>query len=182
MASTSANSPTATTRKGKQAKQNYIAQIQELSNQIMIIHEKHLLLQIRTQLLKQQTPLSHLKTEGACITPNGAMFKIDNQGFLPKIMEKMYNDRVEFKKLEFEAKKNYQKTKDPIYAKETSRCHNIQWAKKISLNSAYGAIGNQYFRYYNVNQATAITTSGQFIIQYIAVSYTHLTLPTILLL
>ena len=64
----------------------------------------------------------------------------------------MYNDRVHFKKLEFEAKKEYQKTKDPIYKKEISRCHNIQWAKKISLNSAYGAIGNQYFRFYNVHQ------------------------------
>ncbi len=118
-------------------------------------------------MIKKKVELNYLKDKGCTITPNGAMFKIDNQGFLPKIMEKMYNDRVEFKKLEFEAKKNYQKTKDPIYAKETSRCHNIQWAKKISLNSAYGAIGNQYFRYYNVNQATAITTSGQFVIQYI---------------
>ena len=118
-------------------------------------------------MIKKKVELNYLKDKGCTITPNGAMFKIDSQGFLPKIMEKMYNDRVEFKKLEFEAKKNYQKTKDPIYAKETSRCHNIQWAKKISLNSAYGAIGNQYFRYYNVNQATAITTSGQFIIQYI---------------
>ena len=120
-----------------------------------------------SNMIKRKTELNYLKDKGCTITPNGAMFKIDNQGFLPKIMEKMYNDRVEFKKLEFEAKKNYQKTKDPIYAKETSRCHNIQWAKKISLNSAYGAIGNQYFRYYNVNQATAITTSGQFVIQYI---------------
>ena len=39
--------------------------------------------------------------------------------------------------------------------------------KKISLNSAYGAIGNQYFRYYDVRQATAITTSGQFVIRFI---------------
>jgi len=120
-----------------------------------------------SNMIKKKVELNYLKDKGCTITPNGAMFKIDNQGFLPKIMEKMYNDRVEFKKLAFEAKKNYQKTKDPIYQKENSRCHNIQWAKKISLNSAYGAIGNQYFRYYNVNQATAITTSGQFIIQYI---------------
>ena len=35
------------------------------------------------------------------------------------------------------------------------------------MNSAYGAIGNQYFRFYNVHQATEITTSGQFVIQYI---------------
>ncbi len=119
------------------------------------------------KLLKHSTPLTHLQTQGATITPNGAMFKTDNQGFLPNIMEKMYNDRVHYKNLEFKAKQEYQKTKDPIYQKEISRCHNIQWAKKISLNSAYGAIGNQYFRFYNVNQASAITTAGQFIIQYV---------------
>ena len=43
----------------------------------------------------------------------------------------------------------------------------IQWAKKIALNSAYGAIGNQYFRYYDVRQASAITTAGQFVIRWI---------------
>ena len=40
----------------------------------------------------------------------------------------------------------------PMYEKEISRCHNIQWAKKTSLNSAYGAIGSQYFRFYNVHR------------------------------
>ena len=119
------------------------------------------------RLLNHATPLTHLKTEGACITPNGAMFKTDSPGFLPRLMEKMYNDRVKFKTLAFQAKKEYQKTKDPKTAKEISRCHNIQWAKKIALNSAYGAIGNQYFRYYDVRQATAITTSGQFVIRFI---------------
>ena len=79
----------------------------------------------------------------------------------------MYNDRVKFKTLAFQAKKEYQKTKDPATAKEISRCHNIQWAKKIALNSAYGAIGNQYFRYYDVRQATAITSAGQFVIRFI---------------
>ena len=119
------------------------------------------------RLLNHATPLTHLKTEGACITPNGAMFKTDSPGFLPRLMEKMYNDRVKFKTLAFQAKKEYQNTKDPKTAKEISRCHNIQWAKKIALNSAYGAIGNQYFRYYDVRQATAITTSGQFVIRFI---------------
>ena len=119
------------------------------------------------KLLNHATPLTHLKAEGACITPNGAKFKVDSPGFLPRLMESMYNDRVKFKTLAFQAKKEYQKTKDPATAKEISRCHNIQWAKKIALNSAYGAIGNQYFRYYDVRQATAITSAGQFVIRFI---------------
>ena len=119
------------------------------------------------KLLDRATPLTHLKAEGACITPNGAKFKIDSPGFLPRLMESMYNDRVKFKTLEFQAKQEYQKTKDKSLLKEISRCHNIQWSKKIALNSAYGAIGNQYFRYYDVRQATAITSAGQFVIRFI---------------
>jgi len=95
------------------------------------------------------------------------MFRRDKQGFLPELMEKMYTERVVFKKKSIEAKKEYQKTKDPIYKNEISRCHNIQMAKKISLNSAYGAIGNQYFRYFDVKQAEAITLGGQLSIRWV---------------
>ena len=51
--------------------------------------------------------------------------------------------------------------------KEIARCNNIQMAKKIALNSAYGAIGNQYFRYYQLANAEAITLSGQVSIRWI---------------
>jgi len=119
------------------------------------------------KMLNQSTPLTHLKTEGACITPNGALFKTDNQGFLPEMMESMYNERVIYKKRMLKAKQQYERTKNKELVKEISRCHNIQWARKIALNSAYGAVGNQYFRYYDVRQASAITTAGQFIIRFI---------------
>ncbi len=56
-----------------------------------------------------------------------------------------------------DAKKKYEKTPSPDLVKEIARCNNIQMAKKISLNSAYGAIGNQYFRYYKLANAEAIT-------------------------
>ena len=51
--------------------------------------------------------------------------------------------------------------------KQFAKFNNIQMAKKISLNSAYGALGNVWFRYYNLLVAEAITTSGQFAIRYI---------------
>ena len=119
------------------------------------------------KMLKQNIDLSHLKNEHACITPNGAKFKNDSQGFLPEMMETMYNERVIYKKRMIKAKKEYQKTPTPELQREIARCHNIQWARKIALNSAYGAVGNQYFRFYDVRQASAITTAGQFIIRYI---------------
>lgn len=119
------------------------------------------------KMLKGATPLDYLATEGACITPNGAKFKTDSQGFLPEMMETMYQERVIFKKRMLDAKKKKEKTGDASLDKEISRCHNIQWARKIALNSAYGAVGNQYFRYYDVRQASGITTAGQFIIRFI---------------
>ena len=119
------------------------------------------------RMIDMKVPLNYLKTEGACITPNGAKFKNDSQGFLPEMMEKMYNERVVFKQRMIKAKKEYEKSKDPKLVKEIARCHNIQWSKKIALNSAYGAVGNQYFRYYDVRQASGITTAGQFIIRFI---------------
>jgi len=117
------------------------------------------------KMLEGTTPLDYLKTEGACITPNGAKFKNDSQGFLPEMMEKMYNDRVVFKQRMLKAKAEYQINPTNDLKKEIARCHNIQWSKKIALNSAYGAVGNQYFRYYDVRQASGITTAGQFIIR-----------------
>ena len=117
--------------------------------------------------LTEKLDLNFAKSKDVTIAPNGAMFKRDKQGFLPELMEKMYSDRVIFKKKAIEAKKEFQKTKDPIYKNEISRCHNIQMAKKIALNSAYGAIGNQYFRYFDVKQAEAITLGGQLSIRWV---------------
>ena len=105
------------------------------------------------------------KTYATCA--NGAMFRKDVRGFLPELMDKMYGDRVIFKKKMIEAKKQYEKTPTIALEKEIARCNNIQMAKKISLNSAYGAIGNQYFRYYKLENAEAITLSGQVSIRWI---------------
>ena len=69
------------------------------------------------------------------MTPNGAMFKTDKKGFLPEIMESMYNDRVKYKNLMLKSKQEYENTKDPKLLKEISKYNNIQMAKKISLNS-----------------------------------------------
>ena len=117
------------------------------------------------KLLDKKVDTSILK--GVTLTPNGALFKTNKQGFLPEIMQSMYNDRVKYKKLLLQAKQEYENTKDPKLLKDISKYNNIQMAKKISLNSAYGAIGNAYFRYYDLLVAEAITTSGQLSIRWI---------------
>ncbi len=102
-----------------------------------------------------------------CMAPNGAFFRKDKRGFLPELMESIYNDRVKYKTLLLEAKQQYEDTKDKKYLKDISKYENIQMAKKISLNSAYGAIGNSWFRYFDLRNAEAITTSGQLSIRWI---------------
>ena len=117
------------------------------------------------KILNQKLDFEEYKDYAVCA--NGAMYRKDVRGFLPELMEKMYNERVIFKKKMIEAKKQYEKSKDKQLLKEIARCNNIQMAKKISLNSAYGAVGNQYFRYYKLENAEAITLSGQVAIRWI---------------
>ena len=101
------------------------------------------------------------------MTPNGAFFHKDKRGFLPELMEKIYDDRVKYKKLMLQLQQEYENTKDKTLLKDIARYNNIQMAKKISLNSAYGAVGNSWFRYFDLRNAEAITTSGQLAIRWI---------------
>ena len=101
------------------------------------------------------------------VCANGAQYRKDVRGFLPELMEKIYKDRTIYKKKMLQAKQDYEKTPTIALEKEIARCNNIQMARKIQLNSAYGAIGNQYFRYYKLANAEAITLSGQVSIRWI---------------
>ena len=117
------------------------------------------------KILNQELTFEMYKDKAVCA--NGAMFRKDVRGFLPELMEKIYKDRTIYKKKMLVAKQEYQKKKTKELEKEISRCNNIQMARKIQLNSAYGAIGNQYFRYYKLANAEAITLSGQVSIRWI---------------
>jgi DNA polymerase elongation subunit (family B) len=121
------------------------------------------------KLLKKELDLSAL--ENVTITPNGQFFRTDIQGFLPKMMEDMYEDRKKFKKMMIQAKKDYEAEKDDTkkydIEKRIARYNNLQLAKKVSLNSAYGALGSQYFRFYDLRMALGVTTAGQFSIRWI---------------
>jgi len=106
-----------------------------------------------------------------CMAANGHYFKRDKQGFLPAMMQRMYDDRSLYKKKMIEAQKAYEKETDKEHKREISnqisKYKNLQLAKKVQLNSAYGALGNQYFRFFDIRQAEAITLSGQLSIRWI---------------
>jgi len=117
------------------------------------------------RILNEEINFELYKDNAVCA--NGAMYRKDVRGFLPELMEKIYKDRTIYKKKMLAAKQEYEKTPTKDLEKEIARCNNIQMARKIQLNSAYGAIGNQYFRYYKLANAEAITLSGQVSIRWI---------------
>ena len=120
-------------------------------------------------LLQKKLDTSVLKD--ATITPNGQFFRTDKEGFLPAMMIDMYDNRKKFKKLMLKEQQAYENEKDETKKKEIekliARYNNLQLAKKVSLNSAYGAMGSQYFRFYDLRQALAITQAGQLSIRWI---------------
>jgi DNA polymerase elongation subunit (family B) len=120
-----------------------------------------------------------LKKYNLTVTPNYQFFRTDRQGFLPEMMEKLYTERKEYKRLMIEAQKKLEgvsklntvaEGKQHFYKKYTNdiaRYSNVQLARKVQLNAAYGALGNQYFRFYDTRQAEAITKAGQLSIRWI---------------
>jgi DNA polymerase elongation subunit (family B) len=132
-----------------------LKKVRELSSQVNV-----------DKLLNKELDLEPLQKVNFTMTANGALYR-RVKGFLPELMEKIYNERVIFKKKMLAAEQEYEKTKNKELVKEISRCNNIQMARKIQLNSAYGAIGNQYFRYFKLANAEAITLSGKVSIQWI---------------
>jgi DNA polymerase elongation subunit (family B) len=103
------------------------------------------------------------------VCPSGVLFNKDKRGFLPKLMQSMYDDRTTYKKLMLKTKQDKIDGKgDPVELdKKIAQLNNKQMAAKILLNSAYGALGNQYFRYFDIRQAESITLSGQLSIRWI---------------
>jgi DNA polymerase elongation subunit (family B) len=120
-------------------------------------------------MLNTRVDLSEL--EDVTLTPNGQFFRTDVQGFLPAMMAEMYEDRKKFKKMMLKAQQEYEDEKDESkkyeIEKRVARFNNLQLAKKVSLNSAYGALGSQYFRFYDLRMALGVTTAGQLSIRWI---------------
>jgi DNA polymerase elongation subunit (family B) len=103
-----------------------------------------------------------LKKYQMTMTPNGVFFSTKVQGFLPKLMESYYEDRKKYKKEMLKYEKLLESDKEnKEYRDLRTKNSNFQSAKKITLNSAYGAIGNEWFRFFDVRIAEAVTLSGQ---------------------
>lgn len=109
--------------------------------------------------------------ENITASANMCMFSREKQGFLPQLMQRMYNDRVVYKNQMIEAKKAYElPDSDKVQLeKDIARFNNLQMAKKIQLNSGYGALANIWNRWFRREFAEAITSSGQLTTRWIEI-------------
>jgi DNA polymerase elongation subunit (family B) len=100
------------------------------------------------------------------VSATGQAFSKERQGIIPKIITQYYDERRLIKNRMLEAEQEYQQTPTKKLENEIVTLQNNQMAIKILMNSLYGALGNNYFRYFDHRVAAAITTSGQLAIKW----------------
>ena len=101
---------------------------------------------------------------------NGVRFSTKKLGILPQIIQEIYNERVEHKQKQLKAEQELElsgnKSEQYNIEKRIEISKNQQLALKILLNSLYGAMGNKWFRYFDMRIAEGITLTGQATIQW----------------
>jgi len=114
--------------------------------------------------------LSEFRKHKISVTPNGACFDCSYQGLVPKLMMDLYDDRKEHKKEGINYSIKAQDETDPIKKKEyetlSENLDSLQLAEKIFLNSGYGFFTYKNSRYFDVEIAEAITSTGQVSIRF----------------
>jgi DNA polymerase elongation subunit (family B) len=92
------------------------------------------------------------------ISSNGVVYRQDVHGVVPTILDIWFAERVEYRKKAAEFGKAGDKEKEAFYDRRQKR-------QKIFLNSVYGTLGLPIFRFYDRDNAEAVTISGQEIIR-----------------
>jgi DNA polymerase elongation subunit (family B) len=119
--------------------------------------------------MRAQYWIDEAKKNNYAIAGSGSKFLREKQGFLPFLMQHYYDGRKKNKMLMLEFKqKSADDPSNTEFKRKQIQYNNIQMAMKIILNSAYGALSNQWFLFYNDDLAEAVTLSGQVVIQWAA--------------
>jgi DNA polymerase elongation subunit (family B) len=101
---------------------------------------------------------SKLKEQNLSVASNGCTYSLDSVGIVPQLLDDWFQQRVEFRKLEKQYGKAGDKEKYKFYNKR-------QKTQKILLNSMYGVLGLPVFRFYDADNAEAVTLTGQTVIK-----------------
>jgi DNA polymerase elongation subunit (family B) len=100
------------------------------------------------------------------LAASGIRFRSDKPGIIPDVIRQYYQERVDIKERMLSAKQEYESGPTKKLENEIATLENQQMAIKILMNSLYGALGNNYFRYFDYRIAEAITTTGQLSIRW----------------
>jgi DNA polymerase elongation subunit (family B) len=92
------------------------------------------------------------------VASNGVLYRTDAVGCIPGILDLWFAQRVKYK----DEMKKYGKAGNK---EKYAFFHKRQLVQKILLNSLYGVLGLPAFRFYDVDNATAVTTTGQTVIK-----------------
>jgi DNA polymerase elongation subunit (family B) len=119
-------------------------------------------------LVSKSINLDILKGQDVAMAANGSTYRRDVRGFLPELMQSLYNQRKTSKNEMLKLQKEYEKTKNPATDKEIARLSTLEQAIKVTLNSGYGAVTNAYFRYFDIRIGEGITKTGQLASQWVS--------------
>lgn len=110
---------------------------------------------------------SWIRKKKYILSPNGLLFKPE-EGFIPKVVQEVFQKRKDYKNTMLTYEKKYEETKDIPYKDLAHKYYLYQYAMKIFANSIYGIMANENFRFFNPEFARAITLTGRKVIQYTA--------------
>jgi DNA polymerase elongation subunit (family B) len=120
--------------------------------------------------------LKRAKENGAGICATGCVFDNEVEGFYPHLMSHFYSERVRYKGLLKDAKKKLKELEKSGKGtpEQLEKLHNdiasydmYQYSFKIMLNSAYGALSNEAYRWFDPKLSESVTKSGQFTIRWV---------------
>jgi len=117
-------------------------------------------------MLNEIVPLEFLKEQGVTVTPNGQFFRIDKEGFIPNILVGLYAERKAVKKEMLRLEQVMEDTGED-HKSTIAMLDAKQMAIKILMNSEYGALANEHFRWFDTRFAEAVTSSGQLSIRWV---------------
>jgi len=110
-----------------------------------------------------------LEKKDVAVSGNFCLFDRKEVSFLSQLMKDLFAKRKIYKKKMLDLKKEKEASDNPdAYDSEIAHYDTLQYSMKVRLNSAYGALANQYFRWFSLDMAEAVTTSGQLTIKWAA--------------
>jgi len=107
----------------------------------------------------------YLKEHNLSMAANSCCYRNDKISFLSQLMKDLFEERKSVKKKMLEEEQR-QANGVPDLDGVISGLDTLQYAIKVRLNACYGALANQYFRWFDLRYAESITKSGQLTVKW----------------